>query len=346
MMARPGGQSPLQPDDASPVVPPLVAARSLGRLLGLERLAFKLETRGPTGAWLDRGAQRLAQTARAEGATGLGAVGIDPTTLPLAVQCARLGLRLVVLVPGEDEVTRPVVSRSSEVRWIRALGATIVSVEAGEQRLHHMAPELLKQAELRPASPADPCFADGLNDLIAEIEEAGHAGSLLAMPELTGHERRWLAAAASERLVALPLPLDVAGPGRPVRPFAVVGVLDGSGPVALDPDDDRVVRVAVPRRDAEAARRLLAREEGLLVSVRSAAGFAGLVRALREDRGRRLRERHFRDLAAAVVVLTDDFVREAGGPAPSADAVPERPVPLTALTDSLARLLVRPPGRA
>jgi hypothetical protein len=201
------------------------------------------------------------------------------------------------------------------------------------------------QAGLRPATSVDRCFHDGLSDLIGEIEEAGPAASLLVMPELTGHEPGLLAAAAAERRVAVPLPLDIDGPGRPIRPFAVVGALDGPRAPVRASEDDPVVRVVVSRRDAEAARRLLAREEGLLVSERGAAGFAALVRALREDRDRRLRERRFRDLSAAVVVLTDDFVREAGGPAPSADTVPDRPVPLTALTDSLARLLVRPPGR-
>jgi cysteine synthase len=346
MTARPEGQPAPQPDRASQVATPLVATRSLGRLMGIEWLAFKLETAQPTGSWLDRGAQRLVQTALAAGVTGLGAVGSDPMTLPLAVQCARVGLRLVVVVPGEDEAARRVVDRSGEVRWLRALGAAIIPVEADHQALHQVAPDLLRQAGLRPATQVDLCYCDGLNDLIGEIEEAGHAGSLLVMPELTGHERRWLAAAASERLTAVPLPLDIAGPARAVRPFAVVGALDGPGTAVGESDDGRVVRVAVSRRDAEAARRLLAREEGLLVSLRGAAGFAGLVRAVREDRERRLRERRFRDLAAAVVVLTDDFVREAGGPTPSADAVPERPMPLAALADSLARLLVRPPGRA
>ena len=346
MTARPDGQPALQPSHASQLATPLVAARSLGRLMGIEQLAFKLETAQPTGSWLDRGAQRLVQTALATGVTGLGAIGSDPMTLPLAVQCARMGLRLVVVVSGESEGARAVMDASSEARWLRALGAAIVPVEADHLALQHVGSELLKQAGLRPAILADPWVSHGLNDLIGEIEEAGHAASLLAMPELTGHERRCLAAAAAERLTAVPLPLDIAGPRRTVRPFAVVGALDGPATAVGESDDGQVVRVAVSRRDAEAARRLLAREEGLLVSLRGAAGFAALVRAVREDRERRLRERRFRDLAAAVVVLTDDFVREAGGPAPSADAVPERPVPLAALADSLARLLVRPPGRA
>src|SRR5918992_1150151 len=49
----------------------LIASRSLGRLLGLESMLFKVECWQPTGTWLDRSAVALVAAAVAEGRTGL-----------------------------------------------------------------------------------------------------------------------------------------------------------------------------------------------------------------------------------------------------------------------------------
>ena len=81
---------------------PLIASRSLGRLLELESLAFKVECCQPPGSWLDRSAQALVAAAVAEGRTGLCTIGVHAWTVPLAMQCARAGLRFVVLEPATE----------------------------------------------------------------------------------------------------------------------------------------------------------------------------------------------------------------------------------------------------
>jgi threonine dehydratase len=306
----------------SPTGTPMVASRSLGRLLGLESLHFKVECWQATGSWLDRSAAALVSHALGEGRTGLCAVGLDAWTVPLAARCARAGLRFVILEPAEAGG-----AAAAEPGWLAALGTRTVAVEADGSALSVAAAGAAEAAGLRLVSPADPLLEAGLASVIQEVEQAGYADALLALPSVDGGEHRWLAATAL------------------MRPrLAVVGSLTEVAGTSAAPDESLVLAVDVSPREADAARRLLAREDSLLVSRCGATGLAGLLRALREDRARRPRERRLRGVTSAVVVLTGDPL-PAGGPPPEADAVSRRPVSLAALASSLARALVEPPGR-
>src|SRR5262249_22105946 len=151
---------------------------------------------------------------------------------------------------------------------------------------------------------------------------------------------------------AMPLPFDepvAAATPEPLR--AIVGAIESAVDAAGGKDQgergggsESVLTVAVTRREAEAARALLAREEGQLVSLQGAGGLAGLARALRDDRARKPRERRIVRGRHVVMVLTGDPVGV--GPARAADRVPRRPVTLAELLASPERLLVEPPGRA
>lgn len=328
---------------------PLAASRSLGRLLGLEALAFKVECWQPTGSWLDRSAAALAADAVDAGLTGLCTVGVVSWTLPLAMRCARAGLRCVVLEPTVSAAS----VQPEERGWLSALGVRTVAVEADARALREAAPFAAERAGLRLVSPVDPLLQAGLSTVLEEVEHAGHGERLLVVPGLTGGEPGWLAAAARHQIAAVSLPLDGLPTAVAGRPFAIVGRLDSpdvGGPDqdrtgAADRDESMVLAVTVSSREADAARRLLAREEGLVVSQRGGAGLAGLLGVLREDRARRPRERRLRGVASAVVVVTGEPLR-AGDPPPSEpDAVPSRPVSLASLTTDLAQLLVEPPGR-
>lgn len=339
--------------DTEPSETPLLASRSLGRLLGLEMLSFKVECRQPTGSWLDRSAASLVMAAVHDGRTGLCALGLDAWTLPLAVRCARVGLRFVVLEPigpacAGGGLAPPEPDRSCERRWLSALGVETIAVEADGPALCAAAPSAVERAGLRLVQPDDPLLQAGLSGLVRQVQGAGGAGPLLAVPGLTGREHSWLATIA-RRSSALPLPLPDLPTAPTDRPSAVVGTLMSSGSVVSSHDGaggdaGPVLAVAVSPREADAARRLLAREEGLLVSRTGCAGLAGLVRALREDRARRPRERRLRQVTSAVVV-TGDPIQIDDGPPPEPDAVPRRPVSLDSLQTDLARLLVEPPGR-
>jgi threonine synthase len=168
---------------------------------------------------------------------------------------------------------------------------------------------------------------------------------VLAVPALTGDEPAILASMAARRTAAVPLPLDdLAGSngGQTTSPFAVVGQPGSSGAaVAVSAS---VLSVAVSAREAEAARVLLAREEGLIVSPIGATAVAALVRAVRAGRARRPRERRLpRDLSA-VVVLTGDPLGSSGSPPLAADAIPGRAVTLAEIMANPQRLLIEPPG--
>ena len=302
---------------------PLIASRSLGRLVGLETLLFKVECWQPTGSWLDRSAAAIVEAAVAEGRAGLCVLGIEPWTVPLAVCCARAGLRCVVLESVERDR-----EAAEEGGWLTALGARTVAVMADGESLRRWAPVAADSAGLHLVLSGDPLLQSGLASAIQEVERAGYADAVLALPSVTGGEHGWLAETALMR-----------------RRVAVLGRLTEDIATSTSSADSFVLVNDISPREADAARRLLAREEGLLVSQRGATGFAGLVRALREDRAKRPRERRLRDAASAVVVLTGDPLRAGDGPPVPADAVAARPISLAELSSGLSRLLVEPPGR-
>ena len=157
-----------------------------------------------------------------------------------------------MLEPADD-----VSSVKSEARgWLSALGVRAVTIEADTHAVRAAAPGLAEGAGLRLVAPDDPLLDLGLATLVQEVEHAGHADALLAVPGLTGREARWLA--------------------RSIRPFpAVIGSLEPPAMCAADHDASLVLSIAVSVREADAARRLLAREEGLLVSRTGASGWPG-----------------------------------------------------------------------
>jgi hypothetical protein len=264
------------------------------------------------------------------------------------VQCARAGLRLVVLtsIESADDVQ----ARHS---WLATLGARVLAVEADQQELRRASASALPEAGVFEASPGDGWWSAGLDEVVSEIDTTGHGDALLAVPGLTGRESDALLAVAQRRAGSVPLPLDGVHAAAADRVIAVVGALgvptsatSGSGASGgVRGPAGGVITVSVSLREVEAAQRLLAREEGLLVSRGGAVGFAALVRAMREDRAKRPRERRLRGVGSIVVIVTGD-PPVLGGSLPSAsNPAPDRTYSLADLATDLPRLLVAPPGR-
>ncbi len=333
---------------------PLVRSRSLGPLLGLRSLQFKLEAGQPTGTWLDRGAARLVKVAVGAGATGLGIVGADRVAISLAAQCARNGLRLVVLEPFAVDCAPGTIVSTPIGRWLSALGARLIAVEASTAQVEDAVRVLASSDAFRVVDRSDASLRAGLADVLFEIDEAGQDEDVVALTALTGHEALWLADTAGRRPTPQPPLLESENAPPSVGPFGLVGYAEGQRTEVepspephpdpqFDAGDGRrplsVLARMVSHREVEAARRLLAREEGLLVSAHGAAGLAALSRAVHE----RLLPRS----TSAVVILTGEPSGLDSGPALAADSLPTRPVSLAELQVGLARLLVErpsPPG--
>jgi cysteine synthase len=119
---------------------------------------------------------------------------------------------------------------------------------------------------------------------------------------------------------------------RPIK--VIVGVM-GEQSERVN-DRASTVTWSVTVRDACAARRLLAEEEGLSSSVAGAAGFAALVRELQADRQRPMRVRRLpRDLS--VVVLIDHSTPDSDDPPLARGAPRAMAVPALALDEVAAR---------
>jgi len=90
-------------------------------------------------------------------------------------------------------------------------------------------------------------------------------------------------------------------------------------------------------READAARRLLAREEGLLASRRGVAGLVALMRVRRE--------KSFPKQASAVVMLINEVGGSEDGPPTALDEdLAGEPLSLDALRADARGALFRPPG--
>ena len=261
---------------------PLIRSISLGPLLGLEQLAFKLETANPTGSCLDRGSVAVIQRARESGHRRIGTLAADGLSRSLAAYAARAGMRCTVLCsgPGPPEALDALLAHS----------ARVVEVSAPPAALDRAAPGLARRTGIVFVSPDDPFLAEGQKTLGLELAEQHPGGppDLVVVAAETEHEPLALAKGFDDWRDA---GLAIIGP-------AILRVQ--SGPCG---EDERWT-VAADARDAESARRLLAEEEGLLVG--SGAALAGLIRAVRSGRVARS--------ARIVVVLTDR--RPAPAPAP------------------------------
>ncbi len=224
---------------------PLLEASRLGRLLGLKRLFFKLESRNPTGTIADRGSVAGVQRARELGFTRVGVVSIDRLAPSLAAYAARAGLGCSVLLPAPAD----------EPIWhaVTAYGARAVQVDAPYSSLLAASARLGARARTYFVNADDPFRLEGVKTLAFEVAELCPGGP----PE-------WL-------LVGLESGEEARAMSKGFQEWHRAGLSSTEpGLIAVHPDQ-------VDERDVWTARGLLAAEEGLVVSSDSAAAFARLV---------------------------------------------------------------------
>ncbi|MCC7370038.1 MAG: hypothetical protein IT306_16555 [Chloroflexi bacterium] len=159
----------------------------------------------------------------------------------------------------------------------------------------------------------DGAFWDGAGGRIdfaalrRSLQLAGLGDAVLALPAHDGDETAVLRSMSREERAPSTLPMFDESPVTPVdgpKLQAIVGSIDG--PARDEPSADGVICCAVSRRDAEAARDLLALEVDTDASAMGSAGFAALLRYLQEDRRRPIRARWLPPDPLVVVLVRPD----------------------------------------
>jgi threonine synthase len=100
---------------------PLVRARRLERLFGLDALHLKLEGHNPTGSHKDRSAAAVVARAAEQGYTRVATATCGNYGVAIACAAARKGLKATLYVPGAYE--------SDRAAEMHALGAQVVRTE-------------------------------------------------------------------------------------------------------------------------------------------------------------------------------------------------------------------------
>lgn len=177
----------------------------------------------------------------------------------------------------------------------------------------------------------------GFRDLLAGLSNVMEAGCVRAFGDHTGRVADWLVESVPDKQLSLPLLLDGMHPAKEQRVHAVVGSLEcTAGPARYV---GGVIRQPVSAREAGAAQRLLAGEEGIDSSLSGAVGLAALIRAVQDDRRMPLRERRLPRELSAVVVVTLELTNESG-PASAAEKQPARVVSQAEAQSTLANVFV------
>lgn len=234
---------------------PLLAANSLGSLLGLGRLFFKLESRNPTGSSADRGSVAAVRRALDLGSGRVGVVATGGLAGSTAAYAARAGLGCVVLCPSPPVC--PVDAASAHGARCIQVGAPYEAVCAASLRAGPRSAVYFLNRD-------DPFRAEGHKTLAFEVAEQTPEGP----PDYV--------------VIATAGGTDAAALAKGFREWRRAGLADA------EPEIVEVSRagadLVVDEREVRAAQQLLAHEEGLSVSADGAAAFAGLIRAARAGR--------------------------------------------------------------
>ena len=281
---------------------PVLMASSLGRLLGLERLLFKLEILNPTGSWIDRGSVASVQRARELRFSRIGTVCTGQLGASTAAYAARAGMSCVVLF-GADADRQALAASALH-------GARLIQVRGSYPQIQAASVRLARGGGVYFANADDPFRVEGQKTLAFELAEQCPGGppDYVVLPArgpgdaapLVKGFREWREAgrdssapriitvrvandapeAASFRLLRLPRsPQGLDGAGPIVEQLVSPAPAKRMAPTLLDSSGHRTV--VVNPCEVDAASSLLAEEEGLLVSTESAAAVAGLIRETR-----------------------------------------------------------------
>jgi len=269
---------------------PLIPAPRLGKSLGVD-LFLKYEGLNPTGSFKDRGMTAAMTQAVADGAKTVICASTGNTAASAAAYAARAGLRCVVLIPDGKIAL-------GKLAGALAYGARVIAIEGSFDDGLRMVREASDRAPIALVNSVNPARLEGQKTAAWEVTEqlgavpdwlclpVGNAGNIsaywLGFCEAGGKRPRLLGAQAAG---AAPIVLGhvVENPdtmatairiGNPARWKQAESALSESNGHILAVTDEEIF----------AAYRKLATEEGVFCEPSSAAGVAGLIKRIEEDR--------------------------------------------------------------
>ena len=314
---------------------PLLRAPRLAQWVGVERLYVKVEGANPTGSFKDRGMVVAVALAREDGASAILCASTGNTAASAAAYAARAGLSAFVLLPGGR------VALGKLAQAIR-YGARVLTVDADFDVALDMARTVALAGGVELVNSVNPHRIEGQTTGAYEIVDAlGEAPHVLALPVGNGGNitaywlgfRRYRESGHADRLPAM-LGVQAAGAaplvrGEPVaNPDTVATAIRIGRPAtwapAIEAARDSGGRI-IACTDAEIldAYRAVPRLEGVFCEPASAAGVAGLRRALADG--------HVEPDAICVCVLTGHGLKDPDS-ALSGEIVP---TPIAATAEAL-----------
>jgi threonine synthase len=272
---------------------PLLPAPRLAAWVGVESLWLKVEGANPTGSFKDRGMVLAVAKAAEAGALTVLCASTGNTAASAAAYAARAGLRAVVLLPGGSVAAGKV---AQAVRY----GARIVTVNANFDEALDIARAAAERAPLTLVNSVNPHRIQGQATAAFEIADAlGDGPDVLALPvgnggNITAYRAGFIRDQADGRITRQPRLLGAqaegAAPlvlGHPVKdPDTVATAIRIGRPATWEPAiaaarDSNGLILAVSDDEILDAYRSIPALEGIFCEPASAAGVAGIRRAVR-----------------------------------------------------------------
>lgn len=271
---------------------PLIRSHSLEALFGLQELWFKFEGLNPTGSFKDRGMVMAVAKALEEGSRAIMCASTGNTSASAAAYAARAGIEAIVLVPAGNIAL-------GKLAQALFYGARVVAIDGTFDDALRLVRELTARHSVTLVNSINPFRIEGqttaayeIVDVLGDAPEVlalpvGNAGNITAywegfkryfqvgratrLPRLFGFEAAGAAPIVRGEVVPRPETLATAIKiGRPASWQRAVAARDESGGVIDAVTDEEIVD----------AWRLLAAREGIFCEPASAAGVAGLRKAL------------------------------------------------------------------
>ncbi|MGB2693705.1 MAG: threonine synthase [Dehalococcoidia bacterium] len=332
--------------DATPLITlgegdtPLIRSVKLEHDVGCEALYFKLESCNPSGSFKDRGMVVAVAKALEQGDRAVLCASTGNTSASAAAYAARCGLESTIIVPhgriAEGKLAQTV-----------AHGARLIAVDGSFDDALRIARALTERYPVALVNSVNPHRIEGQKTAAFEIvDELGDAPDVLCLPvgnagnitaywrgfveyyqreQASQKPRMWGAQAAGAAPLVLGEP--VAEPQTVATAIRIGNPASWQGAMAARDESEGEIR-SVTDEEILGAYRRLAQEEGIFCEPASAAGVAGLLKAVREgsDLSRR----------TVVCIITGSGLKDPERA--MAEFVPElRPVPadLTAVEQEL-----------